>query len=83
MPFPPIRPGRRRRPARRSIRAGSIRALPPGQRAVVHLRDVQGLDAAEVCAILGLEPGNQRVLLHRGRARIRQALEDYIHEEPA
>lgn len=61
----------------------ALDALPPGQRAVVHLRDVQGLDAAEVCAILDLEPGNQRVLLHRGRARIRQALEDYIHEEPA
>ncbi len=58
----------------------ALDALPPRQRAVVHLRDVQGLEAAEVCALLGIEPGNQRVLLHRGRAGLRQALEDYLDE---
>jgi RNA polymerase sigma-70 factor (ECF subfamily) len=51
--------------------------LPPRQRAVVTLRDVHGLAADEVCAVLDLSPGNERVLLHRGRARLRQLLEDY------
>lgn len=61
----------------------ALDVLPPRQRAVVHLRDVQGLAADEVCAVLGLEPGNQRVLLHRGRARLRQALEDYLNGDRA
>jgi RNA polymerase sigma-70 factor (ECF subfamily) len=52
--------------------------LPPRQREVVELHDVVGLPAAEVCSVLGLSPGNQRVLLHRGRAKVRQALEDYL-----
>jgi RNA polymerase sigma-70 factor, ECF subfamily len=51
--------------------------LPTRQRAVVTLRDVHGLAADEVCAVLELTPGNERVLLHRGRARLRQLLEDY------
>src|SRR3954467_1773964 len=51
--------------------------LPARQRAVVTLYDVHGLTAEEVCAVLELGPGNQRVLLHRGRARLRQLLEDY------
>ena len=51
--------------------------LAPRQRAVVTLYDVHGLTAEEVCAVLDLSPGNQRVLLHRGRARLRQLLEDY------
>jgi RNA polymerase sigma-70 factor (ECF subfamily) len=51
--------------------------LSPRQRAVVTLYDVYGLTAEEVCAVLELSPGNQRVLLHRGRARLRQLLEDY------
>ena len=49
-------------------------ALPPAQREVVLLRDVEGLDAAEVCSVLGISDANQRVLLHRGRARVRCAL---------
>jgi RNA polymerase sigma-70 factor (ECF subfamily) len=56
----------------------ALDALPPRQRSVVHLRDVQGFDADEVCRLLDLTPGNQRVLLHRGRARLRQALEEYL-----
>lgn len=48
--------------------------LPAAQRDVVLLRDVEGLDAAEVCSVLGISDANQRVLLHRGRARVRSAL---------
>ena len=52
-----------------------LETLPDAQRQVVLLRDVEGLGAAEVSALLGLSDGNQRVLLHRGRARLRAALE--------
>ncbi len=50
--------------------------LPDNQRQVVMLRDVEGLDSAEVVKLLGLSEGNQRVLLHRGRARLRALLTD-------
>ena len=60
-----------------------LRELPPRQRAVVALRDVHGLSAEEVCAALELTTGNQRLLLHRGRARLRQMLEDYDRTEAA
>lgn len=53
----------------------TLDALPAAQRAVLVLRDVEGIDAAEACAILGITPGHQRVLLHRGRTRVRAALE--------
>ena len=49
--------------------------LPPGQRQVVTLHDVEGLSSADVCAVLGISQANQRVLLHRGRARLRRELE--------
>ena len=55
--------------------ARALCTLPARQRAVVELRDVDGLDAAEVCELLDLTPANQRVLLHRGRARLRGILE--------
>jgi RNA polymerase sigma-70 factor (ECF subfamily) len=48
--------------------------LPEQQREVVLLRDVEGLSATDVCVALGLTDGNQRVLLHRGRARLRSLL---------
>jgi RNA polymerase sigma-70 factor, ECF subfamily len=48
--------------------------LPDQQRQVVVLRDVEGLDSADVATLLGITEGNQRVLLHRGRARLRQCL---------
>ncbi len=54
--------------------------LPASQRAVVALRDVQGWPAAEVCEVLGLSEANQRVLLHRGRSRLRGALENYFKD---
>ena len=49
--------------------------LPDMQRQVVLLRDVDGMSAEEVCDLLGLTDGNQRVLLHRGRSRLRGMLE--------
>ena len=52
-----------------------VEELPPAQRQVVTLRDVEGLPSADVCRILGISEGNQRVLLHRARARIRRHLE--------
>jgi RNA polymerase sigma-70 factor (ECF subfamily) len=48
--------------------------LPDGQRQVVVLRDIEGLSSAEVSELLGLTDGNQRVLLHRARGRIREQL---------
>lgn len=53
----------------------AIDALPPRQRAVVLLRDVEHLDPDEVCAMLQLSEANQRVLLHRARAAVRAALD--------
>ena len=64
----------------RDVLVASIAALPPVQRAVVVLRDVQGLTAAETCDALGLTDGNQRVLLHRGRSRLRTALDVYLSD---
>jgi RNA polymerase sigma-70 factor, ECF subfamily len=58
--------------------AGRVRdlldALPDASRQVVLLRDVEGLPAADVAQLMGVTAGNQRVLLHRGRARLRQLL---------
>jgi RNA polymerase sigma-70 factor (ECF subfamily) len=56
----------------------AIAALPERQRIVITLRDLDGLGAAEVCDLLDLSETNQRVLLHRARARVRQTLEDYL-----
>jgi RNA polymerase sigma-70 factor (ECF subfamily) len=56
----------------------ALRMLPPAQSEVVRLRDVEGLASEEVCQLLNLTEGNQRVLLHRGRSRIRAALEAYV-----
>ena len=52
----------------------ALHGLPPRQREVVLLRDVEGLSSAEACAILGIRAGNQRILLHRGRAALRDVL---------
>ncbi|MEJ8279471.1 RNA polymerase sigma factor [Pseudonocardia spirodelae] len=58
----------------RDALVSALGELPARQRAVVALRDVLGLDPAEVCVLLELTPTNQRVLLHRGRARLRGVL---------
>jgi RNA polymerase sigma-70 factor (ECF subfamily) len=58
----------------------AVEGLPPAQRAVIVLRDVEGMTAAETCELLGLTGGNQRVLLHRARSRVRRALERYLEE---
>ena len=52
-----------------------VAELQSAQRQVVTLRDVEGLTSADVCSILGISEGNQRVLLHRARSRIRRHLE--------
>lgn len=57
-----------------------LERLPPSQRAVVSLRDVEGLSSEETCAILELSEGNQRILLHRGRTRIRAAIDRLLTE---
>jgi RNA polymerase sigma-70 factor, ECF subfamily len=56
----------------------AIAELPSAQRAVITMRDVQGCEPHEVCAVLDLSDGNQRVLLHRARARVRAQLERHL-----
>ena len=57
----------------------AIASLPPAQRAVVVLRDVEGWSSGEVCELLGISPENQRVRLHRARLRVRDAVETYLN----
>jgi RNA polymerase sigma-70 factor (ECF subfamily) len=56
----------------------AIAALPPAQREVITLRDVEQWTSEEVCSLLEISEGNQRVLLHRARAKVRRALEEYL-----
>ena len=60
----------------------TIETLPPNQRAAIVLRDVEGWSSEEVRNELGVGETNQRVLLHRARSKVRQALEDYFRDEP-
>ena len=55
--------------------------LPERQRTVVTRRDVHGLSSEEGSSLLGLSAGNQRVLLHRGRSRLRGLLELHFAQE--
>ncbi len=56
----------------------AIDALPPAQRAVILMRGQQGMDAADVCEVLGLTEGNMRVLLHRARLAVRAVLDELM-----
>lgn len=56
----------------------ALRTLPPRQREVIVLRDVEGWSAPEVCNFLGITDTNQRVLLHRARERVRHELRRYL-----
>ncbi len=67
----------------RDVLRVALEGLPSRQGEVVALRDVHGLGTDEVAALLGLSEGNVRVLLHRGRARLRHVLEDYLAPERA
>jgi RNA polymerase sigma-70 factor (ECF subfamily) len=58
----------------------TIASLPPAQATVITMRDVEGFRAADVCNVLGISETNQRVLLHRARSRVRQALEEHLAE---
>jgi RNA polymerase sigma-70 factor, ECF subfamily len=67
----------------RTVVERAIDALPPAQRAVILLRDVDGWSGPETRAALELTEANQRVLLHRARAKVRLALEAYLERAPA
>ena len=58
----------------------AIATLPPRQADVLVLRDVEGWAPDEVCGALGISDGNQRILLHRARSKVRAALEQYLSE---
>ena len=55
-----------------------LRSLPPQQREVMALRDVEGWSAEEVCSLLAISDANQRVLLHRARGKVRSVLEQNL-----
>lgn len=65
----------------RAVIDAAIDALPARQREVIISRDIMDMDTEEACIALGLSAGNLRVLLHRARSRVRQALETYFAEE--
>jgi len=61
----------------REVIAAAIAGLPAAQRTVIALRDVEGWNSEEVVDALEISPGNQRILLHRARTRVRSAIEAY------
>jgi RNA polymerase sigma-70 factor, ECF subfamily len=67
----------------RRVMLEAIAALPPRQREVITLRDIQGLSAEEARNALDVSETNQRVLLHRARSKVRAALERYFESERA
>lgn len=56
----------------------AMRALPPAQEEVMTLRDVEGWSSSEICGALNISETNQRVLLHRARSKVRDAVERYF-----
>jgi RNA polymerase sigma-70 factor, ECF subfamily len=65
----------------RRVVDAAVRKLPQSQREVITLRDVEELPSNDVCSLLGITEGNQRVLLHRARSRVRTTVERYLEEE--
>jgi RNA polymerase sigma-70 factor (ECF subfamily) len=61
----------------RGVIVAALDGLPPAQRAVITLREVGGWSSEEVADALGISTGNERVLLHRARTRVRAAVERY------
>jgi RNA polymerase sigma-70 factor (ECF subfamily) len=57
-----------------------VDGLPEAQKAVIAMRDLAGFSSEEVCESLGISEGNQRVLLHRARTKVRVALEEHLAE---
>ncbi len=58
-----------------------IETLPPSQRQVITMRDVEGMRPEDISNILGITDTNQRVLLHRARSKVRLALEEYLQPD--
>jgi RNA polymerase sigma-70 factor, ECF subfamily len=65
------------------VLSSAIKSLPDGQREVIRLRDVEGWSPQEVAEALEISDGNQRVLLHRARSKVRAALEAYLDPDLA
>jgi RNA polymerase sigma-70 factor (ECF subfamily) len=64
----------------RAVIWGAVQELPDSQRLVISLRDLEGWAPEEVCEALGISDGNQRVLLHRARSRVREVLNGYLED---
>jgi RNA polymerase sigma-70 factor (ECF subfamily) len=64
----------------RSLIVEAVEQLPHSQRAVISLRDLEGWAPSEVCEALEISDGNQRVLLHRARSKVREALDRYLRD---
>ena len=58
----------------------AIETLPPAQRQVITMRDVEGCSSPETCEALGISEANQRVLLHRARSKVRARMEEFMRE---
>jgi RNA polymerase sigma-70 factor (ECF subfamily) len=78
--FDELRPGGSKAERAHAVAENELAELPLGNRVVVVLRDVDGWTAEDVAALLGIDVELQRVALHGGRARIRQALENVASE---
>jgi RNA polymerase sigma-70 factor, ECF subfamily len=64
----------------RDLIEAAVADLPATQRAVITMRDIEGWESGDVCRMFGLTEANQRVLLHRARSKVRQALEQYLSD---
>ena len=62
----------------RGVILRAIEMLPPAQREVITLRDIEGWPTSDICNAMDITETNQRVLLHRARSRVRAAIEDYL-----